>query len=130
FTRSVTQAGFALQDPLGSAIGFGSTVSGAFTFDSASPDEIADAQQGAFVSPGRPYGLQISIAGVVCESLEVTVNTLHPTRSEYCVPGCSDGAVAVPEPNTGVLTSIGLGLITFGRPPHDASALPRKMRRP
>jgi hypothetical protein len=63
FTGTVTQINTDPADPFSGAIGFGTPLSGSYTFDDAAADGAADSKTGSYASAGLPFGLSLDIAG-------------------------------------------------------------------
>jgi hypothetical protein len=63
FTGTVTQLNTDPTDAFAGAIGFGSSVSGSYTFESLAVDGAADTDTGSYSSAGSPFGLSADISG-------------------------------------------------------------------
>ena len=127
FTGTVTQIVTDPADPFGASIGFGTPVTGFFTFDSAAPDGAADPSTGSYTSIGAPFGLQMLIAGFAFpgdSSLNVGVgNDFGGTTDFYTLfaSGSSQISVTMMDPSGAVFADTSLPLT----PPDIAAFLTR-----
>jgi hypothetical protein len=90
FTGSVTQTSFDPNDPFAGAIGFGTTFSGSYTFESMAPDNIPFASNGSYNSFGAPYLFTVTIGSgfTFATSDALTVSTGNGPTDQYSVLGC------------------------------------------
>jgi hypothetical protein len=93
FTGSVTQTTFDPNDPFAGAIGFGTTFSGSYTFDSTATDNIPFASNGSYNSFGAPYLFTVTIGGSFTFSTSdaLTVSTGDGPADQYSVLACAGG---------------------------------------
>jgi hypothetical protein len=94
YTGIVTSIDSDPLDPFNGQIGFGSAFSGLFTFDSASPDTVANPVVGSYFSPsGSPFGINVDFGNGASfgENGFLNVGVIHNAIDELTVLGCVTG---------------------------------------
>ena len=96
FTGTVTQTNFDPSDPFGGSIGFGTAITGSYTFDSATPDSDPSVSSASYQHAGPPYGLSINIGGNLFSTNDfLAVNVLNGAGiDQYGVLACNGGSAA------------------------------------
>jgi hypothetical protein len=93
FTGSVTQTMFDPNDPFAGAIGFGTTFSGSYTFETTATDAIPFASNGSYSSFGSPYQFTVTIGGGFTFSTSDVLNigVGNGPADQYSVLACAGG---------------------------------------
>ena len=91
FKGEVTSTFFDPVDPFAGSIGLGTPFVGFYTFESTTPDAIADPSVGSYSNFGAPFGMSVNIGGVsfvTGEFLNIGVaNDIGPGVDQYTVLG-------------------------------------------
>lgn len=91
FTGTVTQTVFDPNDPFAGAIGFGTTFSGSYTFESTATDNIPFASNGSYNAFGVPYLFTVTIGGGFTFSTSdvLNISTGNGATDQYSVLACA-----------------------------------------
>jgi hypothetical protein len=90
FTGSVTQTVFSPNDPFAGTIGFGTSFSGSYTFETTATDNIPFASHGSYNSFGSPYEFTVTIGGFTFSTSDVlTISVGNGPTDQYSVLACA-----------------------------------------
>ena len=96
FAGTVTQANFDPSDPFSGSIGFGTAITGSYTFDSTTLDSDPSGSSGSYQHAGPAYGFSINIGGSLFSTNDfLAVNVLNGVGiDQYGVLACNGGSAA------------------------------------